>query len=58
VARTPGSPAPQVTATTQDDETVALDFERPTVPFFYPRDVLDGVLGDGVVDEADAGRGV
>ena len=38
----PGSPAPQVTATTQDDETVTLDFERPTVLFFYPRDSTPG----------------
>ena len=58
MARMPGSPAPQATATTQDDETVTLDFERPTVLFFYSRDVLDDVLEDGTVDEADAGHGV
>lgn len=38
----PGDPAPEVEAQNQDGETVALDFQDPTVLYFYPRDDTAG----------------
>jgi len=38
----PGADAPTVEATNQRGETVALDFEEPTVLYFYPRDDTPG----------------
>jgi peroxiredoxin Q/BCP len=38
----PGDPAPAVRAENQDGETVELDFEAPTVLYFYPRDGTRG----------------
>lgn len=37
-----GDPAPTVTARNQHDETVSLDFEEPTVVYFYPKDFTGG----------------
>ena len=37
-----GDDAPAVTATNQDGETMTLDFETPTVLYFYPRDDTPG----------------
>ncbi|PSQ47020.1 peroxiredoxin [Halobacteriales archaeon SW_6_65_15] len=37
-----GDAAPAVEATNQREETVALDFEEPTVLYFYPRDDTPG----------------
>ena len=37
-----GDPAPTVTARNQHDETVSLDFNDPTVVFFYPKDFTGG----------------
>jgi peroxiredoxin Q/BCP len=37
-----GDAAPTVEATNQREETVALDFEEPTVLYFYPRDETPG----------------
>lgn len=37
-----GDAAPAVEATNQRGETVALDFEEPTVLYFYPRDDTPG----------------
>ncbi|WP_134668325.1 peroxiredoxin [Halorussus marinus] len=37
-----GADAPTVEATNQRGETVALDFEEPTVVYFYPRDDTPG----------------
>ncbi len=38
----PGDPAPAVEAKNQDGETVSLDFEEPTVLYFYPKDDTAG----------------
>jgi peroxiredoxin Q/BCP len=38
----PGEPVPPVTATTQDDERITVDFDEPTVLFFYPEDGTSG----------------
>ena len=38
----PGDPAPPVTAATQTGERVTVDFEDPTVLFFYPADATPG----------------
>ena len=37
-----GDPAPDVTARNQDGDTVTLEFEEPTVVYFYPRDGTPG----------------
>jgi len=37
-----GDPAPAVTAHNQHDEMVSLDFDDPTVVFFYPKDFTGG----------------
>ncbi|GGL45936.1 peroxiredoxin [Halocalculus aciditolerans] len=37
-----GDSAPSVEAQNQDGETVSLDFEEPTVVYFYPRDDTPG----------------
>jgi len=37
-----GDRVPTVTATNQDDETVAVSGEEPTVVYFYPRDDTPG----------------
>lgn len=37
-----GDDAPRVEATNQDGETVTLDYEEPTVVYFYPRDDTPG----------------
>ena len=37
-----GADAPTVEATNQRDETITLDFEEPTVLYFYPRDDTPG----------------
>lgn len=38
----PGEPVPPVTAPTQDGERVTLEFDEPTVLFFYPEDGTPG----------------
>jgi len=38
----PGANAPTIEAENQRGETVALDFEEPTVLYFYPRDDTPG----------------
>ncbi|MEF8840278.1 MAG: peroxiredoxin [Haloarculaceae archaeon] len=38
----PGDPAPSVSAKNQHGGTVALDFEDPTVVYFYPKDFTGG----------------
>jgi peroxiredoxin Q/BCP len=38
----PGADAPTIEAENQRGETVALDFEEPTVLYFYPRDDTPG----------------
>jgi thioredoxin-dependent peroxiredoxin len=42
MALTAGDNAPTVTARNQDGEEVALEFEEPTVLYFYPRDDTPG----------------
>lgn len=37
-----GDPAPDVTARNQDGDRVSLDFDAPTVVYFYPRDGTPG----------------
>lgn len=37
-----GDPAPEVSAENQRGETVTLDFEEPTVVYFYPKDFTGG----------------
>ncbi|SDR43805.1 peroxiredoxin [Natronobacterium texcoconense] len=37
-----GANAPTVTARNQDGETITLEFEEPTVLYFYPRDDTPG----------------
>ena len=37
-----GEPAPRVEARNHDGETTALDYEDPTVVYFYPRDDTPG----------------
>lgn len=37
-----GDPAPDVSAPNQDGETVSLDFQEPTVVYFYPKDFTGG----------------
>jgi peroxiredoxin Q/BCP len=37
-----GDDAPHVSAPNQDGETVTLDFEAPTVLYFYPKDQTPG----------------
>jgi len=51
-----GSQAPAVSATNQDGETVTLDFEAPTVLYFYPRDDTPGctVEAKGFEDAREA----
>lgn len=39
---TEGDPAPEISAPNQDGETVELDFEEPTVVYFYPKDDTPG----------------
>lgn len=38
----PGDSAPDVSAPNQDSETVSLDFQEPTVVYFYPKDFTGG----------------
>ena len=38
----PGDPAPSISAENQHGETVAPDFEEPTVVYFYPKDFTGG----------------
>jgi len=38
----PGAPAPTVSAKNQHGETVAPDFEAPTLVYFYPKDFTGG----------------
>jgi peroxiredoxin Q/BCP len=38
----PGDPAPEITAQTQDGESVTLSFAEPTVVYFYPKDFTGG----------------
>lgn len=38
----PGDPAPEVGAPNQEGETVSLDFQEPTVVYFYPKDFTGG----------------
>lgn len=38
----PGEPAPPITATNQHGDRVTVDFEEPTVLFFYPADATPG----------------
>jgi len=38
----PGEPVPEVTATTQDGDRITVDFQAPTVLFFYPEDGSPG----------------
>ncbi|MFC7098882.1 peroxiredoxin [Halobaculum marinum] len=40
--RTPGDPAPDVTAPNQDGESVSPAFDDPTVVYFYPKDFTGG----------------
>jgi peroxiredoxin Q/BCP len=40
--RAPGEPAPTVTASNQDGESVTLAFAEPTVLYFYPEDGTPG----------------
>ena len=40
--RVPGEPAPTVTASNQDGESVTLAFAEPTVLYFYPEDGTPG----------------
>lgn len=42
MALSTGDPAPAVSATNQDGETVSPDFTEPTVVYFYPRDGTPG----------------
>ncbi|WP_293031814.1 peroxiredoxin [Natronococcus sp.] len=42
MALTAGDDAPTVTARNQDGEEVVLEFEHPTVLYFYPRDETPG----------------
>lgn len=42
MALTAGNDAPTVTARNQDGEEVTLEFEEPTVLYFYPRDDTPG----------------
>ncbi|TYL39458.1 peroxiredoxin [Natronococcus pandeyae] len=42
MALTAGDDAPTVTARNQDGEEVTLEFEEPTVLYFYPRDETPG----------------
>jgi peroxiredoxin Q/BCP len=37
-----GDPAPEVSAPNQHGETVTLDFDEPTVVYFYPKDFTGG----------------
>jgi peroxiredoxin Q/BCP len=37
-----GDPAPEVSAPNQHGDTVILEFEEPTVVFFYPKDFTGG----------------
>ena len=37
-----GEPVPPVTATNQDGERITVEFEAPTVLYFYPRDDTPG----------------
>lgn len=37
-----GDPAPEVSAPNQEGESVSLDFQDPTVVYFYPKDFTGG----------------
>lgn len=50
-----GDPAPSVSAPTQDGATVELQFEAPTVLFFYPRDGTPGCTIEAAQFEAERG---
>ncbi|ERG97053.1 peroxiredoxin [Haloquadratum walsbyi] len=39
---TSGDPAPTITATNQHDESVTVEFNTPTVVYFYPKDFTGG----------------
>lgn len=41
-----GDPAPTVTARNQHGETVSLDFDDPTVLYFYPKDFTGGCTAE------------
>lgn len=37
-----GDPVPTITATNQDNEVIEIEFDEPTVIYFYPRDGTPG----------------
>ena len=37
-----GDPAPTITATNQHDESITIEFNTPTVMYFYPKDFTGG----------------
>jgi peroxiredoxin Q/BCP len=53
-----GESVPPVTATTQHGDRVTVDFEAPTVLYFYPRDATSGCTTEAVEfdDALDAYR--
>lgn len=51
----PGDPAPSVAALDQSREMIELDFEDPTVLFFYPRDGTEGCTTEARQFEAERG---
>ncbi|MFB6087666.1 MAG: peroxiredoxin [Haloarculaceae archaeon] len=51
--RSPGDPAPEIGARTQDGETVSPDFAEPTVVYFYPRDDTRGCTIEATEFEAE-----
>jgi peroxiredoxin Q/BCP len=51
-----GAPAPDVSAKNQRGETVAPDFEEPTVVYFYPRDGTPGCTLEAREFEVDLER--
>jgi len=49
----PGESVPEVTATTQDGDRITVDFQAPTVLFFYPEDGSPGCTTEAVQFQAE-----